>query len=77
MRHLISAYSDPDDLIFDPFMGSGTTGVASLSLNRDFIGSEIDRYYFKIAKLRIENESKQLKMFPSERKRDQQSKMKF
>ena len=40
--------------VMDPFMGSGTTGVAAKNLNRDFIGIEMDEGYFKIAKDRIE-----------------------
>ena len=41
-------------VILDPFMGSGTTGVAAKNLNRNFIGIEMDEGYFKIAKERIE-----------------------
>ena len=45
----------PDDVVIvDPFMGSGTTGVASKKLNKKFIGIELDEEYFKIAKERIE-----------------------
>lgn len=40
-------------LVFDPYMGSGSTGVAAKMLGRDFIGVEIDRDYFNIAKSRI------------------------
>jgi site-specific DNA-methyltransferase (adenine-specific) len=40
--------------VFDPFMGSGTTGVAAISLGRKFIGIEIDPGYFEIARARIE-----------------------
>ena len=40
-------------VVFDPFMGSGTTGVACKQLNRDFIGCEIDKEYYQIAKQRI------------------------
>ena len=43
----------PNDLILDPFMGSGTTGVAAVKLGRRFIGIEIDPGYFEIAKRRI------------------------
>lgn len=46
----------PKDLvIIDPFMGSGTTGVACKKLNRDFIGIEMDNKYFNISKDRIDN----------------------
>ncbi len=53
INHLIIGYSLKDDIILDPFMGSGTTGVACINLNRDFIGIEIDEKYFNIAKERI------------------------
>ena len=43
-----------DSLIIDPFMGSGTTGVACKELGYEFIGIEIDEEYFNIAKERIE-----------------------
>lgn len=47
----------PDNIIVvDPFMGSGTTGVACKQLGIDFIGCELDKEYFGIAKERIENE---------------------
>lgn len=43
-----------DVVIVDPFMGSGTTGVACMELNRDFIGIELNTEYFEIAKKRLE-----------------------
>ena len=46
--------SDEGNIILDPFMGSGTTGVACKNLNRNFIGMELDEDYFNIAKERIE-----------------------
>lgn len=46
--------------IFDPFMGSGTTGVACAKMNRNFIGCEIDPTYFAIAQRRIEQAQYQL-----------------
>jgi len=51
--HIIS-WSNEGDTVFDPFMGSGTTGEMAKLLNRDFIGIEIDKEYFEIAKTRIE-----------------------
>lgn len=49
----IETWSNKNDLIFDPFMGSGTTGVVALKLQRKFIGMEINPEYFKIAENRI------------------------
>ena len=50
--HIIS-WSKPHDIIFDPFMGSGTTGKMALLNNRHFIGIELDPTYFSIAEQRI------------------------
>ncbi|CAB4171403.1 DNA methylase N-4/N-6 [uncultured Caudovirales phage] len=50
--------------VLDPFMGSGTTGVACMNLGRKFIGIEIEPKYFDIACERIENAQRQERMFP-------------
>jgi len=50
--HIIS-WSNEGDTVLDPFMGSGTTGVACKNLNREFIGIEINEEYYKIAENRI------------------------
>lgn len=50
-------------VVLDPFMGSGTTGVACAALNRDFIGIELNEEYFKIAETRINNQLKELTLF--------------
>ena len=55
MKILVENSSKENEIVFDPFMGSGTTGVACLQNNRKFIGCEIDEHYFEIAKQRIEN----------------------
>lgn len=54
ISELVKRHSNPNDLVLDPFMGSGTTGVATLNTGRNFIGIELDENYFKIAKERIE-----------------------
>lgn len=54
--HILS-WSNENDLVFDPMMGSGTTGVACVKTQRKFIGIEKEENYFNIAKQRIENES--------------------
>lgn len=54
MSEIIKIHTNPNDIILDPFMGSGTTGVAAVMENRYFIGIEKDKDYFKIAKSRLE-----------------------
>lgn len=54
--HIIS-WSKPNDTVLDPFMGSGTTGIACLHTGREFIGFEIDEIYFRIAAKRLKNET--------------------
>lgn len=56
---LIQLYSFRNDIILDPFMGSGTTAVAALKSNRKYIGYEINREYIKIAEERINKYKKQ------------------
>jgi len=51
--HILS-WSNPGDTVFDPFLGSGTTGVACVNTNRNFIGIELVPTYFDIACKRIE-----------------------
>lgn len=57
MKILIENSSDEKDIVLDPFMGIGSTGIASKELNRTFIGIEINEHYFNIAKERIEKVS--------------------
>jgi len=54
MEHLLKIHSNEGDIILDPFMGSGSTGVACQNLDRNFIGIELDETYFNVAKERIE-----------------------
>ncbi|KRK74443.1 DNA-methyltransferase [Loigolactobacillus coryniformis] len=53
MAHFINLLSNEGDMIFDPFMGSGTTGVAAVCANRNFIGVDLSSEYTKIATNRI------------------------
>jgi DNA modification methylase len=54
MEYLIKTYTNENETVLDFTMGSGTTGVACKNLNRNFIGIELDKDYFEIAKKRIE-----------------------
>jgi DNA modification methylase len=54
MRYLIKKLTKPGDTIFDPFMGSGTTGVACVETGRHYIGCEIAPQYYEVAKRRID-----------------------
>jgi site-specific DNA-methyltransferase (adenine-specific) len=53
MENLIETYSNKKDIVIDPFMGSGTTGVACRKLDRQFIGVERDETFFEVAIKRI------------------------
>ena len=55
LEYLIKTYSNENDTVLDFTMGSGSTGVACLQTNRNFIGIELDTEYFKIAKERCKN----------------------
>ena len=54
-KRLIKMNTYIGDIVLDPFMGSGTTGIACKKFNREFIGIELDKIYFEIAKERINN----------------------
>lgn len=54
MERMIRNSSREGDCVLDPFLGSGTTAVAAMNLNRHFVGFEIDEKYFNIAKKRID-----------------------
>jgi len=56
-KRFINLYSFKNDLILDPFIGSGSTAIAAKLLNRDYIGYELNPEYVKIAKNRLENET--------------------
>ncbi len=61
----IQCFCPPDGIVLDPFMGSGTTAVAAVKLNRNFIGFEISQEYCDLAKqrLKLETDFKQKKLF--------------
>ena len=48
LKHIINIASDPNDIVFDPFMGVGSTGIACKELGRRFVGCEIDKIYFDV-----------------------------
>ena len=56
LEELIKTYTNEGETILDNCMGSGSTGVACIHTNRNFIGMELDETYFNIAKNRIEEE---------------------
>jgi site-specific DNA-methyltransferase (adenine-specific) len=66
MAHLIASLVAPGTTALDPFMGSGTTGVAALQLGRSFVGIEKDQAFFDIACRRIEQAFNQRPLFDAE-----------
>ncbi len=58
LEYLIKTYTLENETVLDFTMGSGSTGVACVNTNRDFIGIELDRDYFDISKHRIQEASK-------------------
>ena len=56
MRFYIEASSRPGDTVLDPFMGTGATGVAAAQAGRHFIGIEMNRKYFDVARGRVGRE---------------------
>ncbi len=58
LEYLIKTYTTEGETVLDNCMGSGSTGVACVNTNRNFIGMELDEEYFKIAKKRINKEKR-------------------
>ena len=63
MQEILGDFTQPGQLICDPFMGSGTTGVAALQLGRRFVGMERDPKWFDLACRRIEQAYRQPRLF--------------
>lgn len=63
IKKWIDQFTDPGEIIFDPFMGEGTTGICALEMGRSFIGCEIDSKWFNLAKKQIEGADAQLGLF--------------
>ena len=63
LEYLIKTYTQEDELVLDNCMGSGSTGIACLNNNRQFIGMELNKTFFNIAKNRIREHNQQLKLF--------------
>lgn len=58
IEEILNIHTNTNDLVFDPFSGSGTTALACLNHSRKFIGCEIDKKYFELAFQRLQNEIK-------------------
>jgi len=63
IRKILINFTNENNIIYDPFMGTGTTAIACLIEKRKFIGSEIDKEYFEATKKRIEQHKQQIRMF--------------
>tara|TARA_B100002051_G_C16740963_1_gene644280 strand:- start:396 stop:1142 length:747 start_codon:yes stop_codon:yes gene_type:complete len=69
LDRIIQIASNEGDIVLDPFLGSGTTAVVADRLNRKYIGVELDKDYYKIAKQRIKDSNKQLEINLSNEKK--------
>lgn len=62
IERLIKGWSNENDIVLDPFMGSGTTAIAAINTNRNYIGFEMDEEYYKASIERINNHAKDKQM---------------
>ncbi len=62
-NRVVRLYSEKGDLVIDPFMGSGTTAIAAIQNNRNYIGIDKEKKYVKLAEKNIDDFTKQLKLF--------------
>ena len=63
IKRCIKKHSNVGDVVFDGFMGSGTTAAAALDINRNYIGFELDEYYFNVAEKRLKHHTTQTDIF--------------
>ena len=63
IKRCIEKHSNVGDVVFDGFMGSGTTAAAALDINRNYIGFELDEYYFNVAEKRLKHHTTQTDIF--------------
>ena len=63
--HIVS-WSNENDIVLDPFMGSGTTAIAAINTERNFIGFELNKEYFDIAQNRIEERQNEISLLDVE-----------
>lgn len=63
LEYLVKTYTNEGDIVLDNTMGSGTTGVACINTNRNFIGIELGKDYYEMAKKRLINHQRQLTIF--------------
>ena len=63
LERILLASTKKNDIVLDPFMGSGTTGVASKKLSRKFVGIEQDDNFIELSKKRIINEQQEIRLF--------------
>ena len=54
-RMMIENHTNKNDVVYDPFMGSGTTAIAALEVGRNYLGSEINEEYYNLCKKRIQS----------------------
>lgn len=64
MRHLVELFSIPGQIVLDPFLGSGSTGVAAVAAGRRFLGFELEAKFARLSRLRIEKASHELNSLP-------------
>lgn len=73
MEALVRDFTDPGELVLDPFAGSGTTGVAARRLGRRFVGWELDAKYAEVARRRIGETTEQTTLALERRPREKQT----